>query len=97
ILRVKASASRARLRARWNFEVAISSMVRVILRMFWIALRRLTRARVLAMAIYLLPFELSFLFRRAVASVSVPARLPEQNRRRWASKPFRKRYLVSPI
>src|SRR5262249_4551130 len=49
ILRVYASASWARLRAFWNREVAINSIVRVILWMFWIALRRLTRARVLAM------------------------------------------------
>src|SRR5262245_8767661 len=49
ILRVNASASTARFSARWKRDVAISSIVRVILRMLRIALRRLTIARVLAM------------------------------------------------
>src|SRR5688572_12659883 len=48
ILRVYASASVARLRARWNRDVAISSIVFVILRMFRTALRRFTRTRRLA-------------------------------------------------
>src|SRR5262249_15504513 len=48
ILRVYASASTARSSAFLKRAVAISSIVRVILRMFRIALRRLTRARVLA-------------------------------------------------
>ena len=49
ILRVYASASVARSSAFLKRAVAISSIVRVILRMLRIALRRLTRARVLAM------------------------------------------------
>ena len=48
ILRVKASASVARLSALRKRLVAISSIVRVILRMFSTALRRLTIARALA-------------------------------------------------
>ncbi len=49
ILRVYASASVARSIAFLKRAVAISSIVRVILRMLRIALRRLTRTRVLAM------------------------------------------------
>ena len=49
ILRVKASASMARSIAFLKRAVAINSIVRVILRMFRIALRRVTRTRVLAM------------------------------------------------
>ena len=48
ILRVYASASVARSSAFVNRAVAISSIVRVILRMFWTDLRRLTIARALA-------------------------------------------------
>src|SRR5262249_51612876 len=48
ILRVNASASVARSIAFLKRAVAINSMVRVILRMFWIARRRLTSCRVLA-------------------------------------------------
>ena len=48
ILRVNASASVARLSAFWKRDVAISSIVRVILRMLRIALRRWTSSRVLA-------------------------------------------------
>ena len=53
ILRVNASASVARFSAFRNRLVAISSIVRVILRMFSTALRRLTIARALAMACHL--------------------------------------------
>src|SRR5438128_96606 len=49
ILRVYASASTARSRAFLNRAVAISSIVRVILRMLRIARRRCTNARVFAM------------------------------------------------
>src|SRR5947208_2766102 len=49
ILRVKGAASVARSSAFLKRAVAISSMVRVILRMLRTALRRLTRVRVLAM------------------------------------------------
>ena len=53
ILRVYASASVARSSAFLNRAVAISSIVRVILRMFRIALRRLTIARALAIGVSL--------------------------------------------
>ena len=49
IFRVYASASVARSSAFLNRAVAISSIVRVILRMFCTDLRRLTIARALAM------------------------------------------------
>src|SRR4051812_10976092 len=51
ILRVKASACTARSKAFLNRAVAISSIVRVILRMLRIALRRLTKARVFAIGL----------------------------------------------
>jgi len=49
---VNASAWEARSIAFLNLEVAINSIVRVILRMLRIALRRLTSSRVLAMSIF---------------------------------------------
>ena len=52
ILRVYASASVARSIAFLKRAVAISSIVRVILRMLRIALRRLTIARVFATRVY---------------------------------------------
>src|SRR5262245_2508367 len=55
ILRVYASASVARLRARWNRDVAISSIVLVIFRMFRTALRRFTRARRFAIPQFQVP------------------------------------------
>ena len=56
ILRVNASASVARFSALRNRLVAISSIVRVILRMFWIDLRRLMIARALAIRCHSLGF-----------------------------------------
>src|SRR5437588_360658 len=65
ILIVYASASRARSSAFLKRAVAISSIVRVILRMFWIARRRCTRARVLAMNAYL---QVQFFARKCTAN-----------------------------
>ncbi len=55
IFRVYASASVARSSAFLNRAVAISSIVRVILRMFCTDLRRLTIARALAIGDFSLP------------------------------------------